>query len=45
MKKEGRPETGAPILAETEWQALKAISADVKKDDKSGSERFIDRKN
>ena len=45
MKKEDRPETGEPILTETEWQALKAICADVKKDDKKGSERFIDRKN
>jgi Zn-dependent protease with chaperone function len=45
MKKEDRGETGAPILTEREWQALKAICADVKKDGGKGSERFIDRKN
>lgn len=43
MKKQDRGETGAPILTDKEWQALKAICADVKKDTK-GSERFIDRK-
>lgn len=46
MKKEDRPETGAPILTEKEWQALKAICADVKANagEAKGSERFIDRK-
>lgn len=44
MKKEDRPETGAPILTEREWQALKNICADVKKDEGKGGERFIDRK-
>jgi predicted Zn-dependent protease len=33
MKKEDRPESGTPILSEQEWQALKQICADVKKDD------------
>jgi len=45
MTREDRPETGEPILTETEWQALKAICADVKKGETKGSERFIDRKN
>lgn len=45
MKKEDRPGTGAPILTDQEWLALKQICADVKKDAKKGSERFLDRKN
>jgi Zn-dependent protease with chaperone function len=44
MKKEDRGETGAPILTEQEWQALKGICADVKKDDGKKSERFIGRR-
>lgn len=41
MKEQDRPETGAPILTEAEWQALRAICADVKKDDpkKAGGEK------
>jgi hypothetical protein len=42
MKKAERGETGPPILTDAEWQALKNICADVKKDTKR-SERFIDR--
>ncbi len=47
MKEQDRGETGAPILTEQEWQALKAICADVKKDagkGGAGGGRFIDRK-
>jgi predicted Zn-dependent protease len=45
MKKEDLGVTGPPILTEQEWQALRQICADVKKDGGKGSERFIDRKN
>jgi predicted Zn-dependent protease len=45
MKERDRGVTGPPILTEQEWQALRAICADVKKDTGKGSERFIDRKN
>jgi Zn-dependent protease with chaperone function len=45
MKKDDRGETGPPILTDAEWQALRQICADVKKDTGKGSERFIDRKN
>jgi hypothetical protein len=48
MKKADRGVTGAPILTDAEWQALKNICADVKKAGAAGSgkgsERFIDRK-
>jgi Zn-dependent protease with chaperone function len=44
MKKADRGATGAPILTDAEWQALKTICADVKKAGGTGSERFIDRK-
>lgn len=45
MKKEDRGVTGPPILTEQEWQALRQICADVKKDAGKGSGPFIDRKN
>lgn len=45
MKKDDRGEAGPPILTDAEWQALRQICADVKKDTGKGSERFIDRKN
>ena len=45
MKREDRGVTGPPILTEQEWQALKQICADVKKDAGKDSRRFIDRKN
>ena len=44
MKEADGPGTGAPILTDQEWLALKQICADVKKDAGKGSERFIDRK-
>ena len=45
MKKDDRGVTGPPILTDAEWQALRQICADVKKDAGKGAERFIDRKN
>jgi len=44
MKQDDRGVAGAPILTEQEWQALRAICSDVKKDPGKGGERFIDRK-
>ena len=45
MTRDDRAASGAPILTEQEWQALRAICADVKKAvPKKGDERFIDRK-
>jgi len=42
MKAADRGETGAPILSEQEWQALRAICAGVKKDTGKTSGRFRD---
>jgi Zn-dependent protease with chaperone function len=45
MTRDDRAASGEPILTEQEWQALRAICADVKKAvPKKGDERFIDRK-